>query len=91
MASDHRSNLRSALRPQRELALENLVLRQQLAVLSYHHSRPRLTDADRLFWVVLSRLWSGWRDSHQKVWGEILAAFIDDTTTSEAVAAVDDR
>ena len=55
--------LRSAFRPQRELALENLVLRQQLAVLKYRHLRPRLTDADRLFWVVVSRLWTGWRES----------------------------
>ena len=54
--------LRSALRPQRELALENLVLRQQLAVLKHRYRRPRLTDADRLFWV-LSRIWSGWRES----------------------------
>ena len=38
------------------LALENLVLRQQLAVLKHRHPRPRLTDADRLFWVVLSRI-----------------------------------
>jgi hypothetical protein len=53
--------LRSVLRPQRELALENLVLRQQLAILKHRHPRPRLTDADRLFWVVLSRIWSGWR------------------------------
>ena len=54
--------LRSALRPQRELALENLALRQQLAVLRHRHPRPRLTDADWLSWVVLSRLWSGWRN-----------------------------
>ena len=54
---------RSALRTQRELAIENLVLRQQLAVLKHRHPRPRLTEADRLFWVVLSRIWSGWRES----------------------------
>jgi len=62
--------LRSALRPQQELALENLVLRQQLAVLKHRHPRPRLTDADRLFWVVLSRLWPGWRDSLHVVQAE---------------------
>ena len=55
--------LRSALRSQRELALENLVLRQQLAVLKYRHPRPRLSDADRLFWLLLSRIWSRWRES----------------------------
>ncbi len=41
--------LKLVLRNQRELALENLVLRQQLAVLKHRHPRPRLTDADRLF------------------------------------------
>ncbi len=54
--------LRSLLRTQRELALENLVLRQQLAVLKLRYPRPRLKDVDRLFWVLLSRVWSGWRE-----------------------------
>jgi transposase InsO family protein len=52
----------SALRTQRDLAIENLVLRQQLAVLKQRRPRPRLTDADRLFWVVLSKIWPGWRE-----------------------------
>ena len=53
--------LRSLLRGQRELALENLVLWQQLAVLKDRHSRVRPSDVDRLFWVLLSSVWSGWR------------------------------
>lgn len=53
--------LRSALRSQQVLAAENLVLRQQLAVLKMNHPRPRLTDADRCFWVFLSRIWPDWR------------------------------
>jgi hypothetical protein len=52
--------LRSSIRNQRELALENLALRQQLATLKYRSSRPRLTDSDRLFWVVLRRFWPKW-------------------------------
>ena len=52
----------SALRTQRDLAIENLVLRQQLAVLKQRRPRPRLTDADRLFWMVLSKIWPGWRE-----------------------------
>ena len=52
---------RSSLRSQRELALENLALRQQLAVLKRKTKRPQLTNADRAFWVALSRLWTGWR------------------------------
>ena len=47
-------------RTQRELALENLVLRQQLAVFKAHQQLPRLTDADRLFWVMMSQIWRGW-------------------------------
>ena len=53
--------LRSLLRNQQDLALENLVLRQQLAVLKHRYPRPRLRDGDRLFWVLLSSVWSGWR------------------------------
>lgn len=51
---------RSSVRSQRELALENLALRQQLATLKFQGARPNLTDSDRFFWVVLSRFWSKW-------------------------------
>ena len=53
----------STLCTQRSLAIENLVLRQQLAVLKHRHPRPRLTDTDRFFCVVLSRIWADWRES----------------------------
>ena len=53
----------SALRTQRDLAIENLALRQQLSVLKHRHPQPSLTDADRLVWVVLSGIWPGWRES----------------------------
>src|SRR5881296_3308361 len=45
------------------LALENLALRQQLAVWKARQPRPRLTEMDRIFWILLSRLWTSWRDS----------------------------
>jgi putative transposase len=45
----------------RQLALENLALRQQLAVYKRAGKRPRLRPSDRLFWVTLARLWTGWR------------------------------
>ncbi len=51
---------RSSLKSQRELALENLALRQQLAILKRKTGRPKLNDTDRVFWVALSRLWTGW-------------------------------
>jgi putative transposase len=43
----------------RRLALENLALRQQLAVYKRTAPRPRL----RLFWVGLARVWTGWRQA----------------------------
>ena len=59
--------LRSTVRTHRELALENLALRQQLAVWKARQPRPQLTAMDRIFWVVLSRLWKSWRNSLQMV------------------------
>jgi len=44
------------------LAAENLALRQQLAIYQRKAPRPRLHWRDRLFWVVLSRIWSGWKE-----------------------------
>jgi len=45
----------------RQLALENLALRQQLAVYKRTAPRPRLRPTDRLLWVGLARVWTGWR------------------------------
>src|SRR5262245_57499325 len=59
--------LRSTVRTHRELALENLALRQQLAVWKARQPRPRLTQVDRIFWVLLSRVWRSWRHSLQVV------------------------
>src|SRR5213083_1513565 len=59
--------LRSTVRTHRELALENLALRQQLAVWKARQPRPQLTAMDRMFWVVLARLWKSWRNSLQMV------------------------
>ena len=47
----------------RQLALENLALRQQLTVYRRTVARPRLRRGDRLFWVALSRLWRGWKQA----------------------------
>src|SRR5215472_15106895 len=45
----------------REIALENLALRQQLTVFKRRCPRPRLQKADRWFWLCLSRTWKDWR------------------------------
>jgi putative transposase len=51
----------SFFRGKRELVLENLALRQQLAVYKRVQKRPRLRPTDRAFWAWLSRLWDGWK------------------------------
>ena len=45
----------------RRFAIENLALRQQLAVYKRTAPRPRLRMTDRLLWVVLAKVWTGWR------------------------------
>jgi hypothetical protein len=39
------------------LVLENLALRQQLAVYRRKQKHPRLVGRDRWFWVALSAVW----------------------------------
>ena len=51
----------SAFKARRELALENVALRQQLAVLRRSVKRPRLSNVDRVFWVLLRRIWTDWK------------------------------
>ena len=46
----------ATLRERRDLALENLAFWQQLGVLKRRNGVPRLKKADRVFWVVLSRI-----------------------------------
>ncbi len=65
----------SAFSRHRDLALENLALRQQLVVFKRRHPRPRLRPADRLFWVWLSTVWSGWRDTLMIVKPETVIAW----------------
>jgi len=56
--------LRTSTHSRVALQLEILTLRHQLQVVQ--RTRPRrlrLATTDRSFWVMLSRLWSGWRTS----------------------------
>src|SRR2546428_9435157 len=55
--------LRAALRNRTDLALENLALRQQLALLGRRSKRPQFGRLDRAFWVWLSNRWAGWRQA----------------------------
>ncbi len=53
--------VRAILRRRATLALENLALRQQLAVLRRSAKWPRLRPRDRAFWVLLRRFCPDWR------------------------------
>jgi hypothetical protein len=50
-----------SFRARRDLLFENLALRQQLCALARRRRQPRFSNGDRLLWVMLRRLWSGWR------------------------------
>jgi hypothetical protein len=50
-------------RARRRLLLENLALRQQLAALKRRDPRPRLAAFDKLFWVLVRRFWSVWKQA----------------------------
>ena len=55
--------IRTMFRSKHDFQIENLVLRQQLAVFKEKHHRPRLSNADRAFWVAVRDAWSRWTDA----------------------------
>ncbi len=46
----------------KQLMLENLALRQQLAVMKQSIKKPKIRIHDRIFWVILSRFWKDLKD-----------------------------
>ena len=56
-------SLGALCRSRSDLILENLALRQQIAVLTRTKHRPRLEPEDRILWVALRQSWSRWRDA----------------------------
>jgi len=40
-----------------------LALRQQLATYTQKGRKPQIAPADRGFWVFLSQVWSGWKET----------------------------
>src|SRR6202521_1876639 len=58
------STLSSMFRSRAALELEHIALRHQIGVLKRSAGkRPKLTAADRLFWVFLSQVWCDWRSA----------------------------
>ena len=54
---------RLIFKSKRDLILENLALRQQLATQQRKTKRPKLSNIDRLFWVWLSNIWPDWKSA----------------------------
>jgi len=70
------TNLSSIFYSRAALQLENLALRHQIGVLQRCvRNRPKLTLVDRLLWVWLSRIWSGWRSALAIVRPETVVAW----------------
>jgi len=67
--------LATTLKSREDLVLENLALRQQIEVLQRKGFRPRLTNRDRTFWMLLSRFWTGWKDALEIVRPETVVAW----------------
>jgi putative transposase len=70
------ATLSSIFRSRATIRLENLALRHQIGILQRSgRKRPKLTPADRLFWVRLSRIWSDWRSALAIVKPETVVAW----------------
>ena len=59
-------SLCSSLQSRLELAIENLALRQQLAVYNEKRPKPQLTAADRVFWALLRKISMDWAKNSEK-------------------------
>jgi len=67
--------LSAFFRSRYSLGLEILALHQQLGVLKRKNPRPRLRIHDRVFWILLRRLWPAWKNVLVIVTPETVAAW----------------
>ena len=66
----------SLFRTSAQLRLENIALRQQLMVLRRSApKRLKLTPTDRIFWVLLRRVWCEWKSALMIVKAETVVAW----------------
>jgi putative transposase len=45
----------------KQVVLENVALRHQLAIFTRKRKRPQLRERDRVFWIALKKIWKRWR------------------------------
>ncbi len=54
--------IRALVADRSRLAMENLLLRQQINILKRGAKRARLKDSDRVFWVGIRRIFKEWKE-----------------------------
>ena len=54
---------RLIFRSKQDIIIENLALRQQLAVQQRTVKKPKIKNRDRIFWIWLSNIWSNWKSA----------------------------
>lgn len=59
--------VRLLIADRQRLVLENAALRHQLVVLERSVSRPKITDSERVFWIMLHRTLKDWRAARMRV------------------------
>src|ERR1700747_1609447 len=47
----------------KQVAVENIALRQQLGIFQRSVRRPKIRPVDRLFWVCLRKVWKEWKSA----------------------------
>jgi len=47
----------------RKLVIQNISMHQQLAIYKRKKKKTKLKERDRLFWILLSKLWPDWQST----------------------------
>ncbi|MGA1868472.1 MAG: hypothetical protein ACMUJM_07975 [bacterium] len=53
----------SFFRKRMSIQMENAALRHQLKVYKREDRKPKIKPTDRIFWLLISQIWSGWKDA----------------------------
>ena len=69
---------------QKQVALENAALRQQLAVFKRDVKRPRLHRRDRLFWIGLKTIWKEWKSAAESIHTVLVETLATENTRTTA-------